>query len=178
MKSLRKIIATYFADNYSLHYPSSLHSLFEKIAENYHLEIYKDEKRELYNIKGDNGYQIFAETIFTLTRMSNKGFIIFYKQGNSSNEFKEISCYKGDNINEGKLSKDLAKYIDEHITSSIYVSDSIYDFVENGFNTPEIVEARKQTKMAKQTLCWAIATFYASFVAVILSTVSIFVKCE
>ena len=127
----------------------------------------------LYNIKGDDAYQIFTETIFTLTKMSDKGFIIFYKQGNPSNEFKEIRHYKGYNMNEGKLSKDLAEYIDEHLICSIYVSDSIYDSVENGFNTPELVEARKQTKTAQRTLHYAIATFFISLVAVILSIASI-----
>lgn len=176
MKNLRKIITAYFAENYSQHRPSSLHSLFEKIAEVYHLDIYKDEKMGLYNIKGDDGYQIFAETIFTLMRMSGKGFIVFYKQGNPSNEFKEINCYKGDNMNEGKLSKDLAEYIDEHYTCSIYVSESICDFVENGFNTPELVEARKQTKAATSTLGWAIATFFVSLIPGIISIVKTLIE--
>ena len=81
-------------------------------------------------------------------------------------------------MNEGKLSKDLAEYIDEHHTCSIYVSDSICDFVDNGFNTPELVEARRQTKAATSTLGWAIATFFVSLIAVILSIVSIFIKCH
>ena len=174
MKNLRNIIATYFAENYSRHRPNSLHSLFVKIAEIYLLDIRKDDNRELlYNIKGKDGYQIFAETIFTLMRMSDKGFIIFYRQGNPDNEFKNISYYKGDNVNEEKLSEDLARYIDEYSTCSIYVSDSISDFVENDFNTPELVEARKQTKTAQRTLYYAIATFFISLVAVILSVASI-----
>lgn len=168
MKKLEENIANYFAKNLLTNQPSTLHMLLEYIAKKYQISILKG-ANGIYDIKGDNGYQIISKVLFMLVRLEKKDMIIYHKQGNPENIFKDIDHCKATDIQSEKISGYLAKYIDEHITPALYVNPEVPEYVNNGFITPELVEAKRQTWAARYTLISSVITIIISVVALVLN---------
>ena len=168
MKRLEENVANYFTNNLSANQPSTLQILLEDIAKKYRLSILKG-TNNTYDIKGDNGYLIISKTLFMLLRLEKKEMIIYHKQGNPENIFEDIDHCKASDIQSEKISGYLAEYIDEHITPVLYVNPKVPEYVNNGFITPELVEARKQTKAARWTLVLSVITTIVSIISLLFN---------
>lgn len=162
MKNIEKNIGLYL----NKHRNSDIHSLLDFIAKTYELDILNNSDKgqpNLYDIRGNNDYEIISKTIFTLIRMEQENIISYHKQGELSSMFEAILHYKGDNNNCGKLSGDLAQYINIHLTSAIYVNPDVSHFSKFGFMSPELVLNQRQTKINSWTL---IVSIFALIVAI------------
>lgn len=167
MKNIENNIGRYF----NKHRNSDIHSLLDFIAQTYELDILNNSDKgqpHSFDIVGNNGYEIISKSIFTLIRMEQENIISYHKQGELSAIFEAISHYDGENINCGKLSGDLAQYINIHLTSAIYVNSDITHFAKFGFISPELVLNKLQTKIDKCALGVSILALIVAIVAIIV----------
>lgn len=172
MKKIEKNIGKYF----DKHRNSNIHSLLDFIAQTYELDILNNSDKgqpNSFDILGDNGYEIISKSIFTLIRMEQENIISYHKQGEIPANFEAILHYNGENINCGKISGDLAQYINTHTTSAIYVNSNISRFANFGFISPELVINQLQAKIDKWALCVSIFSLIvaiASFVTPLITS--------
>ena len=165
MKQIEVLVSNYLTKNLAEAKPVTLHSLLDFIAEENKLEIFK--QGDVYCVKCDCGYYVVIDTIFTLMRMEKEGIIVFHTQGNHNKDFADINHIEDCNVTCGcgRISGTAADYITTRCNQYLYCTpEGMAHFKENGFDTPELLEAKNQTKYAGRTMKWAIASFVASVI--------------
>ena len=182
-----KRIQSYIAHELLLAYKNDkvtlrLYDILVKVANRYKFALFEmDNSRTGFNLNGcySDGYWILLDTLSIIQKMIDTGIIYYFEQGDVLRAFPEEGIG-----NEGrgydqlaKITGSFANYIYVNLWKSIWISSDIENFAKNGFVPEELSLAREQTKDAKCTLKWAIATFVITAMSTIFNLIQVDAEC-
>ena len=138
----------------------SFYDLTKRISEQYQLEIGEERGDEGIYVKGNNGYSIIASVFFILNELEQKHIILWVRNNTKSQQNYNIGSQV--NENQCKITGDLFSCLKHNQNANIWFSPEIKWYKNHGFQTKELVAAKRQICIAQATLIIAIITMLIS----------------